>query len=150
VLRFGYGAIVPWVTSLEDGTLRAIAGPDMAILHTPVHTRGQNLTTVADFTLSVGEMVPFLLTYVPSHASLPRPLQPQSEFEATERFWQTWASACRPAGPWSDIVERSLITAAGRQFPTSLFTLRARQYRFQLDAYDQTYRTARAIGGRKP
>jgi len=110
VLRFGYGAIVPWVTSLEDGTLRAIAGPDMVILHTPVHTRGQNLTTVADFTVSVGEMVPFLLTYVPSHASLPRPLQPQSEFEATERFWQTWASACRPAGPWSDIVERSLIT----------------------------------------
>lgn len=29
VLRFGYGAIVPWVTRLEDGTLRAIAGPDM-------------------------------------------------------------------------------------------------------------------------
>ena len=30
VLRFGYGAIVPWVTRLEDGTLRAVAGPDMA------------------------------------------------------------------------------------------------------------------------
>jgi len=27
VLRFGYGAIVPWVTRLDDGTLRAIAGP---------------------------------------------------------------------------------------------------------------------------
>ena len=32
VLRFGYGAIVPWVTRLEDGTLRAVAGPDMASL----------------------------------------------------------------------------------------------------------------------
>jgi hypothetical protein len=26
VLRFSYGFIVPWVTRLEDGTLRAIAG----------------------------------------------------------------------------------------------------------------------------
>jgi hypothetical protein len=31
VLRFGYGAIVPWVTRLDDGTLRAVAGPDMRI-----------------------------------------------------------------------------------------------------------------------
>ena len=31
ILRFGYGAIVPWVTRLEDGALRAIAGPDMVI-----------------------------------------------------------------------------------------------------------------------
>ncbi len=37
ILRFGYGAIVPWVTRLEDGALRAIAGPDMVILRTPVH-----------------------------------------------------------------------------------------------------------------
>src|SRR2546421_12970439 len=29
ILRFGYGAIVPWVRKLDDGTLRAIAGPDM-------------------------------------------------------------------------------------------------------------------------
>ena len=36
VLRFGYGAIVPWVTRLDDGTLRAIAGPDMVVLRTPV------------------------------------------------------------------------------------------------------------------
>ena len=33
VLRFGYGAIVPWVTRLDDGALRAIAGPDMLVLH---------------------------------------------------------------------------------------------------------------------
>ena len=27
MLRFGYGAVVPWVTRLENGALRAIAGP---------------------------------------------------------------------------------------------------------------------------
>jgi GH15 family glucan-1,4-alpha-glucosidase len=36
VLRFGYGAIVPWVTRLDDGTLRAIAGPDMVLLRTAI------------------------------------------------------------------------------------------------------------------
>src|SRR5947209_3761482 len=36
VIRFGYGAVVPWVTRLEDGTLRAIAGPEMVLLRSPV------------------------------------------------------------------------------------------------------------------
>ena len=42
VLRFGYGAIVPWVSKVGDGALRAIAGPDMVVLRTPVHLRGEN------------------------------------------------------------------------------------------------------------
>lgn len=110
VLRFGYGAVVPWVTRLEDGTLRAVAGPDMVLLRTPVNTKGENLTTVGAFTVGAGEVVPFLLTYLPSHAPLPPALPPKSELEATEKFWRTWASGCRPAGPWSAYVERSLIT----------------------------------------
>ena len=36
ILRFDYGAFVPWVTRLEDGALRAIAGPDMVV---PPHRR---------------------------------------------------------------------------------------------------------------
>jgi GH15 family glucan-1,4-alpha-glucosidase len=110
VLRFGYGAIVPWVTRLEDGTLRAVAGPDMVLLQTPVNTKGENLTTVGTFTVGAGEMVPFLLTHLPSHAPVPPARPPQSELEATEKFWRSWASGCRPAGPWSAYVERSLIT----------------------------------------
>ena len=34
VIRFGYGATVPWMTKLDDGTRRAIAGPDMVLLRT--------------------------------------------------------------------------------------------------------------------
>ena len=41
VLRFGYGAVIPWVTRLENGALRAIAGPDMVALRTPVHLEGK-------------------------------------------------------------------------------------------------------------
>jgi len=36
VVRFSYGALVPWVHRLDDGTLRAISGPDQAVLRTPV------------------------------------------------------------------------------------------------------------------
>ena len=32
IMRFGYGSIVPWVSRLDDGTLRAIAGPDMIVI----------------------------------------------------------------------------------------------------------------------
>ena len=35
VLRFNYGASVPWVNRLEDGTIDAIAGPERVILRTP-------------------------------------------------------------------------------------------------------------------
>ncbi len=70
ILRFGYGAIVPWVTRLPDGGIRAIAGPDMVLLCTSVKLHGENLTTVGDFTVSAGESVSFVLTYAPSH--LPR------------------------------------------------------------------------------
>ena len=51
-MRFGYGAIVPWVSRLENGALRAIAGPDMVVLHTPVHLRGEDMTTVGEFTVT--------------------------------------------------------------------------------------------------
>ncbi len=46
VLRFSYGATVPWVRRLKDGTLRAIAGPDMAVLRTPAPLHGENFKTV--------------------------------------------------------------------------------------------------------
>jgi GH15 family glucan-1,4-alpha-glucosidase len=110
VLRFGFGAVVPWVTRTEDGTLRAVAGPDMVVLHTPVHLKGRNLTTVGAFTVAAGETVPFVLTYSPSHLPAPRAVAPQAALKATETYWQQWASHCRPAGQWSDTVLRSLIT----------------------------------------
>jgi GH15 family glucan-1,4-alpha-glucosidase len=43
VLRFDYGRTVPWVNRLPDGTFRAIAGPDMVVMHTPVDLHGEDL-----------------------------------------------------------------------------------------------------------
>ena len=77
VIRFGFGIDIPWVKRTEDGSaLLAICGQDMTVLRTPVETRGEDLTTVADFEVSDGETVPFVLTYGPSHLPVPKPIDP--------------------------------------------------------------------------
>jgi GH15 family glucan-1,4-alpha-glucosidase len=110
ILRFGYGAIVPWVEKLDDETLRAIAGPDMVVLRSPVALVGRHLTHAADFTIAAGEQVPFVLIYGLSHLPPPNPLKGQERLEETEAIWSEWAKRCRPAGRWSDVVVRSVMT----------------------------------------
>ena len=51
VLRFDYGASVPWVSRLPDGGVRAVAGPDMTVLRTPVELRGERMKTLASFSV---------------------------------------------------------------------------------------------------
>src|SRR5206468_2885352 len=65
VLRFDYGSIVPWVQRTDTG-IRAIAGPDAVGICAPVELHGENLTTVADFTVQAGEQVPFVMCSQPS------------------------------------------------------------------------------------
>ena len=110
ILRFGYGAVVPWVTRLESGVLRAIAGPDMVLLRTPVHLQGKNMTTVGEFTVMRGETIPLVLSYARSHRPVPPARDPTASLEATEKFWKDWTSKCRAAGEWTDAVRRSMIT----------------------------------------
>ena len=110
VLRFGYGCIVPWVTRLPDRTLRAVAGPDMVLLTTPVDVHGENFKTVGEFTVSAGETVPFTLIYAPSHLAPPKPTDPKQALATTEQFWRGWTAKFKHDGPFADIVTRSLIT----------------------------------------
>jgi GH15 family glucan-1,4-alpha-glucosidase len=110
VLRFGYGAIVPWVTRLDDGTLRAVAGPEMVLLRTPVHLVGQNMKTVGEFTVAAGEVVPFILSNAPSHLAPPAPPDSDAALKETEALWIKWSKKCKPAGHCSDAIIRSLIT----------------------------------------
>jgi GH15 family glucan-1,4-alpha-glucosidase len=110
IVRFGYGGWVPWVTRSETGDLVAVAGPDLVVLRTPVELRGEGLATVGEFVVSVGQRVPFVLTYAPSHLPLPEPVDPEEALRSTEAFWQSWAGACRSGGRHGEIVTRSLIT----------------------------------------
>ncbi|MGB7556343.1 MAG: glycoside hydrolase family 15 protein [Candidatus Korobacteraceae bacterium] len=110
VLRFDYGRSVPWVTRLEDGKLRAIAGPDMTVLNTSVPLRGENLKTLSEFTIGTGESVTFVLTYGPSYDDLPEPIDPEKALQETVSFWEEWAGRAKLHGDYPDAVERSLIT----------------------------------------
>ena len=86
IIRFDYGSLVPWVTTREDGTLCAIAGPDMVVLRTPVPLRGEDRKTVGEFVVSAGEAVPFVLTYGQSHLEIPAPIDPIAALADTEAF----------------------------------------------------------------
>jgi GH15 family glucan-1,4-alpha-glucosidase len=109
-LRFDYGRSVPWVTSMDDGTLRAVAGPNMVGLRTSVPLKGEDLTTVSEFTVREGQRIPFVLSYRASHKELHRPFDPETALLQTQKFWQAWIARCTYKGPWREAVERSLIT----------------------------------------
>jgi GH15 family glucan-1,4-alpha-glucosidase len=110
VLRFDYGRSVPWVTRLQDGRLRAIAGPDMTVLHTSAPLRGENLKTVSEFTVAAEESVAFVLTYGPSFDELPESVDPEKALRETIGFWEEWTGRTKLDGKYADAVERSLIT----------------------------------------
>jgi GH15 family glucan-1,4-alpha-glucosidase len=59
VVRFNYGASVPWVTRLDPHTIDAVAGPERLVLRTPVSLHGEDLKTVGEFTVEAGESVAF-------------------------------------------------------------------------------------------
>ncbi|GIL40921.1 glycoside hydrolase family 15 protein [Roseiterribacter gracilis] len=109
-IRFDYGSSIPWITRLEDGALRAVAGPDMVVLRTPVELVAQDLAHVATFDVKAGQRVPFALTYVPSWNGAPPVLDAEREIEKSEAAWRVWSSGCNIDGPWAPAVLRSLLT----------------------------------------
>jgi GH15 family glucan-1,4-alpha-glucosidase len=110
VIRFGYGATVPWMKKFNDGMRRAVAGPDMVLLRTSAPLRGKDFKTVGEFTVGPGQTVPFSLTYLASHLPLPTAENPLDQLRATQQFWLDWTAKSRVSGPWTDTVNRSLIT----------------------------------------
>lgn len=109
-LRCEYGAVVPWVR-YDGRRLRAIAGPEALFLYAPVTLRGEGLRTIAEFTVSAGETIPFVLTRVPSHTREPREQDPLKALACTEAWWRRWLRKDRKRyGPYQPIIDRSAIT----------------------------------------
>jgi GH15 family glucan-1,4-alpha-glucosidase len=108
-LRFDYGHIVPWVRRV-DGDLVAVAGPDAVWLRTPVVVHGEDLASVAEFSVGEGFNAPFVLTWRESHLPTPQPVDPAVSLTATEAYWKEWIGRCTYDGPWRDAVVRSLLT----------------------------------------
>ncbi len=110
VFRFDYGSIVPWVSRLDDGSLRAVAGPDMVVVRSKVALHGKHLTTVGEFVVDEGDEVSFVMTWGPSHLEPPRGANPRRALRVTEDYWNDWARTCSYRGEWREPVMRSLLT----------------------------------------
>jgi len=108
-IRFDYGSIIPWVRHTADG-IRAVAGPDTLDCHSPVELHGENMHTVAEFTVSPGERLPFWIAWSRTHDPDPPFQDPEQTLRETEAWWRQWASRCTYEGEWRDAVMRSLIT----------------------------------------
>jgi GH15 family glucan-1,4-alpha-glucosidase len=108
-IRFDYGRVVPWVRRLDGDTRLAIAGPDALCLRTPVEVGGEDLKTVATFTVAEGRRVPFVLTWYPSFRDLPNEVDAEQALVYTTEFWREWIDRCRYEGAEHDAVHRSLI-----------------------------------------
>jgi GH15 family glucan-1,4-alpha-glucosidase len=108
-LRFDYGSVTPWVKHL-GATMSAVAGPDAVWLSTSVPLHGDDGSTFADFTVSAGERVCFVMAWAPSHEPSPVLVEPLPALAQTERFWTQWMEQCTYDGEWDDAVRRSLIT----------------------------------------
>ncbi|MBI3127255.1 MAG: glycoside hydrolase family 15 protein [Candidatus Tectomicrobia bacterium] len=110
IIRFDYGSVVPWVRRADGEDLVAVGGPDTLHLSTSVPTHGENLTTVAEFTLSEGQQIPFLLRWHPSYVTPPRAPDVFRSLHETEDWWREWSAKSPCKGRWREAVIRSALT----------------------------------------
>ncbi|HXD88419.1 MAG TPA: glycoside hydrolase family 15 protein [Urbifossiella sp.] len=142
-LRFDFGSIVPWVQK-ADGGISATAGPDAVQLRSPIPTHGEDLTTVAEFTVEEGQRIPFTMSWRQSYDAESSPIDPEAALRETEQWWNEWSGRCTYRGQWQKLVHRSLITlkamtympsggivaAATTSLPEQLGGIRNWDYRF--------------------
>src|SRR6185312_3495858 len=85
-------------------------------LRSPIETHGEAMATTADFTVSQGQRLPFVLSYGRSHRPVPPEFDAEQSLETTESFWRDWSSRCQYRGRWREAVMRSLLTLKALTF----------------------------------
>ncbi len=60
VIRFDYGVTIPWVSRRDSRTMAAVAGPHLLTFRTRADVRGENMHSVADFTVKKGTSYAFV------------------------------------------------------------------------------------------
>ena len=109
-IRFDYGVTIPWVNRADSKTITAVAGPHLLCIRTPVPLHGEDLRSVARFTVKRGERIPFVMSYSPSQLRVPAVIDADIALEETEKAWKDWANLCRLKGKWRNQTMRSLLT----------------------------------------
>jgi GH15 family glucan-1,4-alpha-glucosidase len=116
-LRFDYGSSVPWVNRLpEGGGIVAIAGPNLTVLRTTAELCGEGMSSAANFSVGVGERVPFVLSYGHSHLRPPPYIDAGFALRETENYWRSWAARCTYRGHRREAIVRSLLTLKAQTY----------------------------------
>src|SRR5205085_5981149 len=90
--------------------IRAIAGPDLVVLRSPVPLQAKNFTHVAQFELAEGDRLAFTLSHGASHLAAPKAFNVERALAATEHGWLQWCERCTVQGEWAPFVRRSVMT----------------------------------------
>ncbi len=106
-VRFDYGSILPWVRRVGGG-LRMIAGPDSVCMNSAIPLHAKGLAHHAQFTVSAGDRIPFVMTWQESHLPPPKPVDAEQALRDTETVWTEWVAHCHYDGEWREAVIRSL------------------------------------------
>ncbi len=108
-LRFDYGRITPWLRA-DGRRLRAVAGPDAAVLEGDVAHQVVDDAAAAEFSVGAGEEVAFVLTWTGLEEAGHKRLDAAASVRATEKWWTEWVGRCTYDGDYHEAVVRSLIT----------------------------------------
>lgn len=111
IIRFGYGAILPWVRQTRDPTgaevLYAQAGPDSLTLHGPL-PRAEGNSHRARYTLSAGESLVWTLSWQPSYRPIPVGIDADTAIAETMVDCRSWHADLDVTGPYAEAVTRSM------------------------------------------
>jgi GH15 family glucan-1,4-alpha-glucosidase len=110
LVRFDYGASVPWVSRADDGRIQFVVGPDRLLLQSGVDISNREMRTQAEFQVIEGETYDFSLGWSESFRPVPPELDIAETIECSDASWREWSSRFSGDGEYSNIVLRSLLT----------------------------------------
>ena len=113
LVRFDYGAVMPWVrrqTVLGEPVITAIGGPDRLVLRGPRLPRARDGRHVDELDVTAGDVLTFSTTWLPSWEPLPEIGPREDHIAHAVREGDRWVGRCRDDIPRGEVVRRSLAT----------------------------------------
>ncbi len=109
-LRFGYGEIAPWFSSIGDGGgFSGEVGPDLVVLRGPRLSREGDVL-FSRIPLQTGERADYILQHGSSALPIPDPIDADAAIARTLAAWEDWLGRFDRTTDWPEAVKRSLAT----------------------------------------